>query len=59
LNGLESGAEGLWKPDRSELTSAVKFLDGAGVPAASQLEPDVVAGELRAALKGQAVSLAT
>jgi hypothetical protein len=59
LNGLESGAEGRWMPDRSELTSAVKFLDDGGVPAASRLEPDVVAGELRAALKGQAASLAT
>jgi hypothetical protein len=49
LNELEGGA-GTWKADRSELTSAVKFLDGRGVPAVSRLEPDVVAAELRAAL---------
>lgn len=58
LNELEGGA-GSWKPDRSELTSAVKFLDDAGVPAASRLEPDAVASELRGVLKGQAASLAT
>jgi hypothetical protein len=57
LNELESGDTGSWKSDRSELTSAVKFLDAAGAPAASRLEPDDVAAELRAALKGQSVSL--
>jgi hypothetical protein len=49
LNVLERG-RGTWKADRSELTSAFKFLDGDGVPAASLLEPDEVAAELRAAL---------
>jgi hypothetical protein len=49
LNVLERG-RGTWKADRSELTSAVKFLDEAGPPAASRLEPDEVAAELRAAL---------
>ena len=58
LNVLERG-RGVWKADRSELTSAVKFLDEAGVPASSRLEPDEVAAELRGVLKGQAVSLAT
>jgi hypothetical protein len=58
LNELERGA-GSWKPDRSELTSAVKFLGDAGTPAASHLEPDEVAAELREAFKGQAVSTAT
>jgi uncharacterized protein DUF6687 len=59
LNELEGRTEATWKPDRSELTSAVKFLDDAGVQIASRLEPDDVAAELRAVLKGQAVSLAT
>jgi hypothetical protein len=59
LNELEGGGAAGWKPDGSELTSAVKFLDDAGVPAASRLEPDDVAAELREALKGQAVSLTT
>jgi hypothetical protein len=58
LNTLERG-RGVWKADRSELTSAVKFFDPDGAPAASRLEPDEVAAELRAALKGQAVSLST
>ena len=58
LNVLERG-RGTWKADRSELTSAVKFFGRDGAPAASQLEPDEVAAELREALKGQAVSLAT
>jgi hypothetical protein len=53
LNVLERG-RGVWKADRSELTSAVKFFDHHGVPAASRLEPDEVAAELREALKGQA-----
>jgi hypothetical protein len=49
LNVLERG-RGTWKADRSELTSAVKFVDEGGRPAASLLEPDEVAAELRAAL---------
>ena len=53
LNVSERG-RGVWKADRSELTSAVKFFDHAGAPAASRLEPDEVAAELREALKGQA-----
>lgn len=51
LNMLERG-RGVWKADRSELTSAVKFFDRDGAPAASRLEPDEVAAELRAALAG-------
>jgi hypothetical protein len=58
LNVLERG-RGVWKSDRSELTSAVKFLDHAGAQAASRLEPGEVAAELREALKGQAASPAT
>ena len=58
LNVIERG-RGTWKADRSELTSAVKFLDEAGRPAVSLLQPDEVAAELRAVLKGQAAPLAT
>ncbi|HEX8292448.1 MAG TPA: DUF6687 family protein, partial [Pyrinomonadaceae bacterium] len=58
LNVLERG-RGTWKADRSELTSAVKFLNHRGAPAASRLRPDEVAAELREALKGQMVSAAT
>ena len=54
LNELERDGAGAWKPDRGELTSAVKFLDAGGVPAASRLEPGEVAAELRAVLLGQA-----
>jgi hypothetical protein len=50
LNVLERG-RGTWKADRSELTSAVKFLDSGGRPAVSLLRPDEVAAELRAVLK--------
>lgn len=56
LNVLERG-RGVWKFDRSELTSAVKFFDHRGTTAASQLEPDEVAAELREALKGQTAPL--
>jgi hypothetical protein len=38
------------------LTSAVKFLDAGGTPAASRLEPDAVAAELRAALTKQSAA---
>ncbi|MBC7933673.1 MAG: hypothetical protein H7Z38_24190 [Rubrivivax sp.] len=50
LNEMEGDAEGSWKADRSELTSAVKFTDAGGAAASSRLEPDAVAAELRAAL---------
>lgn len=53
LNGLEPEGRGRWRQDGSELTSAVKFLDAAGRPAASRLEPDAVAQELRAELLRQ------
>ncbi|HEX7314530.1 MAG TPA: DUF6687 family protein [Pyrinomonadaceae bacterium] len=58
LNVLERG-RGVWKPDRSELTSAAKFFNDAGAPAASRLEPDEVAAELRETLKGQTGPLNT
>jgi len=50
LNEIEPEDLGRWRTDGSELTSAVKFLDARGTPAASRLEPDAVAAELRAAL---------
>ncbi|HEX8285878.1 MAG TPA: DUF6687 family protein [Pyrinomonadaceae bacterium] len=59
LNELEGAGGGGWKPDRSELTSAVKFLDEGGTPAASRLRPDEVAAELREALKGRAAAPTT
>ena len=55
LNELEGGAGGAWKADRSELTSAVKFLGENGAQAASRLRPDEVAAELRAALRAPSV----
>jgi hypothetical protein len=61
LNELEGGEGGAaWKPDRGELTSAVKFFDAAGAQAASRLRPDEVAAELRAALlKAQSAHVTT
>jgi hypothetical protein len=43
LNRKESNHGGNWKPDNREMTSAVKFLDSAGMLVASGLEPDEVA----------------
>jgi hypothetical protein len=42
--------QGRWALDRSEMTSAVKFLDEAGTLCASTLHPEQVAEELRATL---------
>src|SRR5947209_875457 len=53
LNGLEPEGRGRWRTDGTELTSAVKFLDAAERPAASRLEPDAVAAELRGVLLRQ------
>jgi hypothetical protein len=56
LNALEQheanggNAQGRWALDRSEMTSAVKFLDDTGTLCASTLHPDRVAEELRATL---------
>ncbi|HLM56303.1 MAG TPA: DUF6687 family protein [Pyrinomonadaceae bacterium] len=47
LNDLEASPECAWAEDDSELTSAFKFLDARGRPAASRLEPDAVADALR------------
>ncbi|HEV2763164.1 MAG TPA: DUF6687 family protein, partial [Pyrinomonadaceae bacterium] len=51
MNELEPGASyGRWQKDARELTSAVKFMDEAGLLRPSSLAPDAVARELRAAL---------
>ncbi|HKR00667.1 MAG TPA: DUF6687 family protein [Pyrinomonadaceae bacterium] len=58
LNELEEnalsgkGSKGRWAVDRSEMTSAVKFLDRSGRLCASKLPPDTVAEEMRGALSG-------
>lgn len=52
LNELERGAsQGLWKVDKSELSSAIKFTGEDGAPAQSSLAPDAVVEETRAALR--------
>ncbi|MCA1557052.1 MAG: hypothetical protein LC731_00760 [Acidobacteria bacterium] len=49
LNELEAN-DGVWREDKSELSSAIKFLDARGRPAVSSLTPDKVAVALRRAL---------
>jgi uncharacterized protein DUF6687 len=46
LNSKETNRDGRWQPDNREMTSAVKFLDGAGTLAPSHLAPDDVADVL-------------
>jgi len=48
LNQLEPEGEGLWKLDKSEMTSAIKFLGPDGTLAPSMLKPDEVAKAFRA-----------
>jgi hypothetical protein len=50
LNRLETVKDGEWKLDRSEMTSAIKFLGSDGALAASKLAPDEVAKVVCAAL---------
>jgi hypothetical protein len=50
LNEIEGNRAGQWQTDGGEMTSAVKFLDHAGVLGVSTLEPDKVAGRLSAML---------
>lgn len=50
LNEVEKNRTGRWKPDASELTSAVKFADEEGRLSASSLAPDEVTREVRALL---------
>jgi len=53
INQLESGGEGVWKLDNSEMTSAIKFLGADGTLAASRLAPDDVATILNTHLSSQ------
>jgi hypothetical protein len=47
LNEIEKNETGRWRLDGSEMTSAIKFLDGINTPAASSLRPDEVAALVR------------
>jgi hypothetical protein len=51
LNELESSQRGLWTPDANEMSSAIKFMDQNGSPAASSLDPQTVSTEMRAAIR--------
>jgi hypothetical protein len=50
LNELERSANGRWRKDTGELSSAFKFTDHSGTLSASTLAPERVAEEMRAAL---------
>jgi len=52
LNGLEANSSARWQLDSTELASAAKFSDERGHLAASSLEPNVVAGQLRNSILG-------
>jgi len=47
LNEVEKNEKGSWQRDGGEMTSAIKFLDGTNMPAASSLRPDEVAAIVR------------
>ena len=47
LNEIERNSKGRWQLDGSEMTSAIKFLDGTKALAASGLQPDEVAAIVR------------
>jgi hypothetical protein len=57
LNQLEQIPEGKWQTDRSEMTSAAKFLGADGLAAASRLTPDIVASLACAQLAGDKLSI--
>jgi uncharacterized protein DUF6687 len=57
LNEIEKMQSGRWKLDNSEMTSAVKFLDGGSL-APSTIQPDEVARLVRAELVSKTVALA-
>jgi hypothetical protein len=59
LDEAEKNRTGRWKLDKSELTSAVKFVDSEGRLSASSLAPDEVAQEIRAQLLLEAQTVAT
>lgn len=56
LNAIEKSTGGSWRLDSSELASAAKFSDEDGKLAGSGLELEVVAAELRGALKEKLVA---
>ena len=56
LNSRETNRDGRWQMDNREMTSAVKFLDAAGMLAASRLEPDEVAKALEYSTETSAVA---
>src|SRR5438874_495584 len=49
LNKQEANREGSWQTDSSELASAAKFVDADGILAASTLDPETVAKQIREA----------
>ncbi|OLE55959.1 MAG: hypothetical protein AUG51_00815 [Acidobacteria bacterium 13_1_20CM_3_53_8] len=57
LNQLEKNNQGLWTLDASELASAFKFVDQAGVLSISTLTPDRVADEINAFRRMSAASI--
>jgi hypothetical protein len=59
LNELEKSDAGTWRVDSSELASAAKFADQNGKLAGSGLDLEVVASELREALKKTVAAKAT
>lgn len=57
LNDLEKNSSASWRLDSSELASAVKFSDQNGHLAASNIQPDVIAFHVRAALATSSAQL--
>jgi len=49
LNDLGTNDAGMWRQDSSELASAAKFVDSGGILAASTLDPETEAKQIRAA----------
>jgi hypothetical protein len=47
LNHLERQRDGIWKLDKTEMTSVIKFIGNDGTLAASSLDPNQVAQSLR------------
>lgn len=58
LNELEENSTARWQLDSSELASAAKFSDMNGKLAASRLQPDIVATQLRNTLMGSITAAA-
>ncbi len=58
LNQIEKNHFSRWKLDATEMTSAVKFLDGGGTLAPSKLAPDEVLNLVRAEVSSKSATLA-